>query len=89
MPAEQFMTFLPLIAVILFFYFGIMRPQKKKEKEIQAMRESIKVGDDILTIGGIVGKVVVVKEDMLTIETGAPKSRIELYKWGINSKIEK
>ncbi len=79
---------LPVI-MIAFVYFGMIRPQKKKDKQIEEMRSEIKVGDEIITIGGIVGKVIVVKDDMITIETGAPKSRIELYKWSINTKVQK
>lgn len=85
---EQLVSFLPLIVMLVFFYFFIMRPQKKKDKEVNQMRAAIKVGDEIITIGGMVGKVVVVKEDMVTIETSGMKTRIEIYKWGINSVVK-
>ncbi len=85
---EQLMSFLPLVVMLVFFYLFIMRPQKKKDKEVTEMRASIKVGDDIVTIGGMVGKVVVVKEDMVTFETSGMKTRIEIYKWGISSIVK-
>lgn len=78
-------TFLPLILMIGVFYFGLIRPQKKKEKKIEEMRESLGVGDEIVTIGGITGKVVQVKKDFILIETSGMKTRIELMKWSIQS----
>ena len=88
MSQETLLGLMPLVIMVAFFYFGLIRPQKKKDKEIQAMRDDLKVGDNIITIGGIVGKIVIVKEDMVTIETGTHKARIDLLKWGINSKVE-
>lgn len=85
---EQLLSFLPLLVMLVFFYFFIMRPQKKKDKEITEMRNSIKVGDDIVTIGGMVGKVVLVKEDLITFETSGMKTRIEIQKWGISSVVK-
>ena len=63
-----------IVMMVLLFavmYFVMIRPQKKKQKEEQQMRDSIEVGDEITTIGGIVGRVVTVKDDSLIIETGA------------------
>ena len=65
-----------IVMMVLLFavmYFVMIRPQKKKQKEEQQMRDSIEVGDEITTIGGIVGRVVTVKDDSLIIETGAER----------------
>jgi preprotein translocase subunit YajC len=66
-------------------YFMLIRPENKRKKEAEEMRSSIKVGDEISTIGGIVGKVINVKEDKLVIETGADQVRIELLKWAVGT----
>lgn len=81
-------NFLPLIVLMGFFYFFLIRPQKKKEREVQDMRNGIKVGDNIITIGGIVGRVVQVKDDVLVIETSGDKAKMEIMKWGINSVLQ-
>lgn len=86
--AKVITSFLPLIILMIFFYFFLIKPQKKKEKEIQAMRENVRVGDNIITIGGIVGKVIQVKDDILVIETSGDKTKYELMKWGINSVLQ-
>ena len=76
-------SFLPLIIVILFFNFFIIRPQRKRDKETQQMRSSIEVGDEIVTIGGIIGTVVSIREDMLVIETGGDRCKIRLARWSV------
>ncbi len=77
-----------LIAVMFVaMYFFILRPQRKKQKEEEEMRSSIEVGDDITTIGGIVGKVIAIRDDDETfvLETGSDKTRIRFKKWAISS----
>jgi len=64
-----FMSFLPLILVIVVFYFFFIRPQMKKSKEQKAFREELKKGDEVLTIGGILGKVSKIDDNSVTIET--------------------
>ena len=76
-----------LVLLFVVMYFILIRPQKKREKEVTAMRESLKVGDDILTIGGIYGKVVRIREDRFTIQVGAEKVRLEVAKWAISQKM--
>lgn len=78
---------LPLVIMVAFFYFALIRPQKKKEQQVKSMRDGLKVGDQVLTIGGIRGKVIIVKEDYVTIETSGLNTRMELAKWGINSVV--
>ncbi|WP_025640970.1 preprotein translocase subunit YajC [Schnuerera ultunensis] len=79
---------IPIAFLVIFYVFAI-RPQKKREKEIREMRESLRVGDEVITIGGIYGKIVKLKDDMVTIEVGANKTKIDLTKWAIGSTINK
>ena len=76
---------IPLILMIGLFYFLMIRPENKRKKEAEQMRSSVKVGDNITTIGGIVGKVVNVKDDKIVIETSADQVRMELLKWAIST----
>ena len=82
---EAYASFIPLILLIVLFYFMLIRPQRKKEKEEKAMRESLKIGDNICTIGGIIGKVTSMTEDTVTIETSSARSKIKFYKGAIRS----
>ena len=77
------MTIVLIVAMVAVFYFLILKPQKKREKEARDMRDSIKVGDEIVTIGGIVGKVCNVKEDRVTIITS--ESKMVFLKTAISS----
>lgn len=87
---EQYASFIPLILLVVLFYFMLIRPQRKKEKEDKKMRESLKIGDTICTIGGIIGKVTSMTEDTVTIETSSARSKIKFYKWAIrNVETEK
>ncbi len=77
--------FLPIILIFVLMYFMMIRPQKKKQKEEQKMRESIRVGDEITTIGGIRGRIVNIKEDEFVIETGADRNKMVIKKWALQS----
>ena len=90
-PVQQFLsiltTFGPIVLIVIAFYFFLVRPQKKQEKEVQKMRDGIAVGDKVTTIGGITGEVRQIKDDDIYIlETGADKSKIAVKKWAIQSK---
>ena len=75
-----------MIAVMFaVFYFMLIRPENKRKKEAEQMRSSVKTGDKIVTIGGIVGTVVNVKENRIVLETGADQVRIEFEKWAIST----
>lgn len=74
-----------LVLMLGVFYFMLIRPENKRKKEAEQMRSSVKTGDKITTIGGIIGTVVNVKEDKLVIETGADQVRIEIAKWAMSS----
>lgn len=78
-----------LVVFFLILYFLTIRPQKKREKEIREMRDSLNSGDEIITIGGIFGKIIKVKEDMVTIEVGSDKTRFNITKWAVGSVINK
>ena len=80
---------LPFAVLILFFWLFIIRPQKKREKQTREMLAALKVGDKITTIGGIVGKVARIKDDTVTIETGADKVKIVFERKAIASVEQK
>lgn len=82
---DMTMTIVMLVAMIAVFYFMLIRPENKRKKEAEQLRSSIKNGDSIITIGGITGTVVDVKEDRFVIETGADRVRLELMKWALSS----
>ena len=76
-----------LMIVLMFavFYFLIIRPENKKKKKVEEMRNSLSLGDEITTIGGITGKIVQITEDTITFETGEDRVRIQIKKWGIST----
>lgn len=74
-----------IVAMIAVFYFLMIRPENKRKKEAEQMRSAVKNGDQITTIGGIIGTVVDVKGDKVVVETSADQVRIELAKWAISS----
>lgn len=79
-------TSIIMIVVLLFvFYFFLIRPESKKKKKLEEMRREIKVGDEITTIGGMLGKVVSVKDDAITFETGEDQVRIQVARWAISN----
>ena len=85
--ASMLATFIPLILMIVVFYFLLIRPQKKRDKEVQKMRENIEIADEIVTIGGIIGRIVSIKEDTIVIETAGDRSKIRLARWSIQQNI--
>ena len=85
-PAGGLMSTVIMLAMMLgIFYFMLIRPENKRKKEAEQMRSSVKTGDKITTIGGIVGTVVNVKEDKIVIETSSDQVRLEMTKWAISS----
>ena len=78
-------TIIMIVVMIGVMYFLMIRPENKRKKEAEQMRSDLKVGDEIITIGGICGKVVQVKDDKFVIETGADQVRIEFVKWALSS----
>ncbi len=80
---SMMMSILMMVGLFALMYFMILRPQKKQQKKEQEMRESIQVGDEITTIGGIMGRVVTVRDDSLIIETGADRNKMKIARWAI------
>ena len=78
-------TLLMMVLMIAIFYFMLIRPENKRKKEAEQMRSTVRKGDKITTIGGIVGTVVNVKENNLVIETGADQVRVEIAKWAMST----
>ena len=75
-----------IVAMLAMLYFFMIRPENKRKKEAQNMRDSLTVGDVITTIGGITGAICTVKENTIVIESGVDRVRIELTKWAVSSK---
>ena len=78
-------TILMMVLMVGLLYFMMIRPENKRKKEAERMRSAIKNGDQITTIGGIVGTVVNIKDDKIVIETSADQVRMELTKWAVSS----
>ncbi len=76
-------SFLPLVLMIVIFYFLIIRPQKKRDKQFREMLAAIQPGDNVVMSSGIEGKVITVKEDSITIETGADRVKLTYKKWAV------
>ncbi|MEE0946598.1 MAG: preprotein translocase subunit YajC [Acutalibacteraceae bacterium] len=76
-----------IVVIIAVMYFVMIRPQKKKQKDEQKMRESIQIGDELVTIGGIFGKVVSIKDDSIVIESVADHSKIKITKWAVSQNL--
>ena len=87
--ASMIMTVGMLVVMVAVFYFMIIRPQKKQEKETAKMLDALTPGDTISTVGGIIGVVLKVKDDMVLIETGADRTRIQIAKWAVRKVEEK
>ena len=77
--------FLPMILIFVVFWFFLIRPQRKKDKEAQEMLNSLKVGDRVCTIGGIYGTIVRIKDDVLTVEVGEAKTPMVFARWAIKN----
>lgn len=82
---ESLISFIPLIVLFIAMYFLMIRPQKKKDKQIQDMRNSLQVGDEIVTIGGICGKIVKTKDESIIIAVGADKVKFEMKRWAVST----
>ena len=81
-------TLIPLVLLIVVMYFLIIRPQKKREREVNRMRSNLHVGDEIITIGGICGKIVKTKEDSIVIQVGADKTKFEMMRWSVSKVVD-
>lgn len=79
---------LPLVLVFGLMYLMLIRPQKKKEKKTQEMLNALQVGWAVTTIGGIAGKIVNIKDDEITIESGVEKTKILVKRWAIKDVVK-
>ena len=78
-------TVILILAMVVFMYFISIRPQRKKQKAEEDLRNSIQIGDEVTTIGGIIGRVVSLKDDALIIETGADRSKMKITRWAVST----
>lgn len=89
MNAQQFQPLILTLGFLAVFYFLVIRPQKKKEAQINEMRNNLRVGDEVITIGGIRGKIIKAKDDYVTLEVGSAKTKLEMTRWAIGSVVKK
>ena len=78
-------TAIMIVVLVAVFYLFLIRPENKKKKKLKEMRESLSVGDDITTIGGIVGKGVACNNETVTFESGEDRVRVQVAKWAIST----
>ena len=83
--ANAITTIVMLVAMVAIFYFFMYRPQKKQEKETNAMRNGLQVGDEVTTIGGIIGKIVSIKDETVVIETTHNCTKIRILRTAVRS----
>ena len=81
-------TFLPMVLIFVVFYFFLIRPQRKKDKQVKEMLNNLKAGDRICTIGGIYGTIVGIKDDTVTLSVGRDNLSMVVARWGIRSVEE-
>ena len=86
--AAMLTTFLPMILIFVVFYFFLIRPQRKKDKQVKEMLNNLKAGDQITTIGGIYGTIVGIKDDRVTLSVGRDNLSMVIARWGIRSVEE-
>lgn len=84
-PLAFLIQFGPILLILVVMYFLMIRPQQKKQKEEQKMRNNLRVGDELTTIGGIKGRVVAIKDDTVMLETGNDRTKIQFEKWAIQT----
>ena len=77
-----------LVVMVVVFYFVMIRPQKKQEKQIAEMRDSLAVGDEVVTIGGIIGTVLIIKYDKIMIETGNDRTKLTILRSSVKTVLK-
>lgn len=85
---QQLAGLLPIILMFVIFYFLIIRPQQKRDKKIKEMRANLQTGNQVITIGGIYGKILNIHDDILTIEVGGDKVKLKIGRWAIAEVTE-
>lgn len=76
-------TIIPIVLMVVIFYFLLIRPEKKRSKQMKAMLDNLQVADEVVTTGGIIGRVLSVKEDTVLIETGSDRTRLRVLRTSI------
>lgn len=76
-----------LVGLGVVFYFFMYRPQKKQEKEIKEMRDNLAIGDEVVTTAGILGRIVRIKDDIVTLELGSDRAKMKIFNWAIREVI--
>lgn len=85
MNSSTLVNLLPIVLLFVLMYFLMIRPQKKKDKQIKDMRNSLTVGDEIITIGGLCGKIVKTKDETIVVQAGADKVKFEMMRWAVST----
>ena len=76
-----------IVVIVAIFYFLMIRPQRKKQKKEEAMRNNVQIGDEIITIAGVYGRVVAIKEDSFIIESGPDRAKQRIARWAIQQNL--
>ncbi len=84
--ASGYSSIILFAVIIVAFYFMLIRPENKRKKQVNQMRSELAVGDEITTIGGITGVICHIKNDLITIESGEDRVRIQIMRWAISSR---
>lgn len=85
MNSNTLVNLLPIVILFVLMYFLMIRPQRKKDKQIKDMRNSLTVGDEIITIGGLCGKIVKTKDETIIVQVGADKVKFEMMRWAVST----
>ena len=85
---QMLVTFAPLVLIFVVFWFMLIRPQRKKDKQVKEMLNNLKAGDRVCTIGGIYGTIVGIKDDTVTLSVGRENTNMVIARWGIRSVEE-
>jgi len=86
--AAMITSLLPMVLIFVVFYFFLIRPQRKKDKQVKEMLNNLKAGDRVCTIGGIYGTIVGIKDDTVTLSVGRDNMTMVVARWGIRSVEE-
>lgn len=86
--SNDIITILLMVAIFVLFYATTVMPQRKREKLIQEMQGGLKVGDEIVIFAGVIGKIIHINNDVITLETGPEKAKVNIYKWAVKEVIQ-
>ena len=86
-PAQLIMMVVYMAIIIGAMYLFLIRPQKKKQKKEEAMRNAVQVGDEVVTIAGLYGRVVAIKEDSMILESGPDRNKQRVARWAIQQVL--